>query len=194
MMADNPNELLRQYVGDMLATDKHIHEAVRRQRDDENIQQFVEAHQLVSRLEATLDRLISDLENELERLGGSATSPVKDVVSSALGAMAGMYDKVRSEKVSKMLRDDYTALSLAAISYVMLHTTGRALQDRSVAELAIRHVRELAPMLSGIRRAIPVVVTSELAEDGLPIAVGVAPEAIRETQQAWAMEQVGQSF
>jgi hypothetical protein len=187
-------QALQQYVGDMLAVDKHIHEAVRRQRDDDNMQAHPKAHQLVAHLEEVLDRQISDLESHLERLGGSTSSPVKDAVSSALGAVAGMYDKMRSNTASKMLRDDYTALSLSAISYTMLHTTGLGLQDQATADLALRHLRMLTPIITDISRIIPTIVAVELMEDDeVDVDTTVGPQAVRQTQEAWSSEVINQS-
>jgi ferritin-like metal-binding protein YciE len=187
-------EVLQQYVSDMLALDKHIHEAIRRQRDDKNMQQHGQAHQLVARMEETLDQQISELEQHVERLGGSSSSPVKDAVSATLGAIAGMYDKVRSETASKMLRDDYTALNLAAISYTMLHTTALGLQDQMTADLALRHLRAWTPHITSINRVIPLVVAKELMEDkDVAVNVSVGDEAVRQTQQAWDSSRVQQS-
>jgi len=186
-------DVLQQYVGDMLAVDKHIHEAIRRQRDDANMQEHSDAHHLVARIEATLDQHIEELEQHLERLGGSTSSPVKDAVSSALGAVAGMYDKVRSTTAAKMLRDDYTALNLAAISYTMLHTTGMALHDQTTANLALRHLQALTPLITGINRVVPLVVAYELIKDEVDVDTTVGPEAVRLTQQAWSAEMTHQN-
>jgi ferritin-like metal-binding protein YciE len=193
MSNKDQQDVLQQYVGDMLALDKHIHEAVRRQRDDEKMQEYGDAHQLVARIEATLDQQISDLEQHLERLGGSASSPVKEAVTSALGAIAGLYDKVRSNTASKMLRDDYTALNLAAISYTMLHTTGQALHDQTTANLALRHLESLTPLITGINRVMPLVVAYELIDDDVDVDTTVGPEAVRLTQQAWSAETTHQN-
>jgi hypothetical protein len=177
----------------MLAIDKHIHEAIRRQRDDPKMQEHEDAHSLVARIESTLDQQIADLEQHLELLGGSASSPVKEAVTSALGAIAGMYDKVRSNTASKMLRDDYTALNLAAISYTMLHTTGQAFHDQATANLALQHLEMLTPLITGINRVIPLVVAYELIDNDVDVDTTVGPEAVRLTQQAWSAEMTHQN-
>lgn len=186
-------EVLQQYVGDMLAVDQHIHETVRRHRDDKQVQADAEVHQFVSRVESTFDTLIEELEQLLNRLGGSASSPVKDAVASTVGAVGSMYDKLRSEAVSKMLRDDYTTLSLAAISYTMLNTTGHALNDPATAQIAARHLRQLTPLITGISRLMPLVVARELGEDH-QVEVTAAPQSVRETQVAWSAEVTGQNI
>lgn len=186
-------EVLQQYVGDMLAVDQHIHETVRRHRDDKQVQADAEVHQFLSRVESTFDTLIEELEQLLNRLGGSASSPVKDAVASTIGAVGSMYDKLRSEAVSKMLRDDYTTLGLAAISYTMLNTTGHALNDPATAQIAARHLRQLTPLITGISRLMPLVVARELGADH-QVDVTAAPQSVRETQLAWSAEVTGQNI
>jgi ferritin-like metal-binding protein YciE len=183
-------ETLQQYVSDMLALERHIHEAVRRQRDDSKVSPHVEAHQLISRIEAALDEHIEHLEEHLESLGGEPTSPVKDAVSAVAGVAAGVYDKMRSDPVSKMLRDDYTALSLAAISYTMLHTTGLAMTDHQTAEIALEHLGHWTPLIVEISEVVPLVVARELADEGGMVNAQVGQEAVRNTQQAWSPEAI----
>jgi hypothetical protein len=191
-MQDN-KETLQQYVGDMLAVDRHIHETVRGQRDDKQVQADAEVHQLLSRVESTFDTLIEELEQLLEQLGGSTSSPVKDAVASTVGALGSLYDKLRTEAVAKMLRDDYTALGLAAISYTMLNTTGHALNDAATAQIAARHLRQITPLITGISRAMPLIVARELGEGGV-VNKSAAAQSVRETQQAWSVEVTGQNI
>lgn len=113
-------ETLQQYVSDILATEQHIRKAVERQGTDKSVEQQAEAQQLLNRIGPTLQQHIAALEQQLVTLKGSSSS-AKAVMTSALGIVAGLYDKVRTQEVSRMLRDDYTALSLAAISYTMLY-------------------------------------------------------------------------
>ena len=58
---------------------------------------------------------------------------VKRAAAGVLGIGAAAVDFVRGEKVAKNLRDDYAALSLAVIGYVMLYTVGMSLGDHEVA-------------------------------------------------------------
>lgn len=183
-------DTLQQYVSDMLAVEREIHEAIRIQEEDENVARFTEAQSVISRAEAVLDNHIAALEEHLEQLGGDAASPVKDAVASVLGVAAGLYGKVRGEKVSKMLRDDYTALSLAAISYHMLHTTGLALQSQSTASLALRHLMDWTPIVTELSHTVHKVVVAELEGDGFGIDSSVAQESERMTQEAWDPKRV----
>ncbi len=186
------NSTLQQYVGDMLALERHIHDAVRRQRDDENVTSHPKTHGVISRIESTLDEHIEHLERHLKAIGGDSSSPVKDAVSAVTGAAAGLYDKVRTDKASKMLRDDYTALGLAAISYTMLHTTGLALNSEETANIALRHLRHWTPLIVDISEVIPLVVAKELAEDPGQVSPTVGEQAVRNTQEAWSHESTKQ--
>jgi hypothetical protein len=187
IMSDR-KDTLQQYVSDMLALERHIHEPIKRQRDDERVRKHPETHQLLSRAEAMLDRHIEHLERHLETLGGEPASPVKDAVSAVAGVAAGLYDKVRSDPVSKMLRDDYTALNLAAIGYTMLHTTGLAMTHHQTADIALQHLTDWTPFIVEINEIIPRIVVRELADEGAMVGAQVAQEAIRNTQQAWSRE------
>jgi len=190
--AEKREDALRQYVSDMLATEKHIREAVERQQEDESVKPQAQAYQLVNRIASTMQQHVDELERQGEALQGSSTS-MKDAVTSVLGTAAGLYDKVRTKQTSRMLRDDYTALSLAAISYTMLHTTSQALHDSSTATLALRHLKDITPLITEISRIIPEVVASELTEDFPNLSLGSAAESIRQTQEAWDAQHTRQA-
>lgn len=182
-------DTLQKYVSDMLAVEKHIHEAVRRQKKDDKVTAMSQASSVISRVEEMLDNHIAALESHLEQIGGDdASASIQDAVTSALGVAAGLYDKVRGEKVSKMLRDDYTALSLAAISYEMLYTTGLALNDQSTADLALRHLKDWTPLIMKLSEVTPEVVARELQDNGFTVDASVADQSRRMTQQAWQAE------
>lgn len=191
-MQEKNQQTLRQYVSDMLAVDKHIHETVKRHRDDKQVGADADAHQLLSRIESAFDMIIEELEQHLEHLGGAPSAPIKDAVATTIGALGSMYDKMRTETVSKMLRDDYTTLGLAAISYTQLNTTGYALGSDMTAQVAARHLRQITPLITGISRIMPLVVARELAENHA-VDGSAAPASIRETQQAWSAEVTGQN-
>src|SRR5215213_11215026 len=96
-MKDN-REALRPYIADMAAVEKHIVEAVERQREDDDVKQFPEALQLVTRIESTLKNHVQSLETHLQDYaGGGVAGTLKEAVTGVLGAIAGVYDKVRKD-------------------------------------------------------------------------------------------------
>jgi hypothetical protein len=181
---ESVSQALRTYVNDMIALDKHILEAVERQCEDENVKSDTQVIELVDHIRNRLGHHVSDLETHVARLGSGVGATVKQAVTSVLGVAAGLYDKVRKDPVSRMLRDDYTALNLAAISNTMLHTTALALRDQAVADTALSHLRDLVPLIMHLNEIVPYVVADELTDEG-SVNANAAPEAVSNTQAAW---------
>ena len=186
----NANDILSTYISDMMAFEKGFFEALDRQVKDEKVRTQPQASRLIERIHQTTKAHLSATEQRLHILGGSLTANVKEAVGTLAGIAAGMIDKVRTHAVSKMLRDDYTALSMAAISYTMLHTTGLALRDQATADLALRHLREITPLIVELSEMVPSVVVNELAGQTTDVNSGVAGEAVRNTHQTWTRESI----
>ena len=175
---------LQTYVSDMLAVESHTFEAVERQVDNDDVKKQGDASQLINRIYHVLKQNTEALEQRLEALGGSQ-SALKAAAASVAGAVAGVYDQVRTETVSRMLRDDYTALSLISISYTMLHTTALALQDALTADLALQNLKRITPLVMEISKAMPAVVARDVKEDVPTANTSVAQQAVINTQEAW---------
>ena len=185
----NPQETLQPYVNDMIALTKHIHQAVERQLNDARVKQFPDAYPLINRLDGVLESHIKVLEAHGKAIGDSG-SLLKDAVASVMGVAAGLYDKVRTETVSSMLRDDYTALSLAAMGHTMLHTTALGVRHQATADLALSHLTDLTPIIVEISEVIPLVVVQELQATGEINDPTVGRQAVQNTQKAWSREVV----
>jgi len=180
-------EYLRPYLADMAAVEKHILEAVERQSNDDGFKKLPQALQLVNRIESTLRGHVQTLESQLERFpGGGVAGAVKGTVTGVLGVFAGLYDKVRTETASRGLRDDYTALNLATVSYVMLHTSALALGEAATAELALKNLKDLTPLVMQLNEIIPEAVVRELAEQGKAFDASIVQRAVHSTQEAWS--------
>jgi ferritin-like metal-binding protein YciE len=177
-------QTIADYVGDMAALESHIEEALDRQltevKDDPSALAAVRGfHDMVKRHRDTLKAME-------EETGKTIGTPIKEAGAALIGKAAGIVDLVRTEGISKGLRDDYAAFSLAAISYAMLHTTATALGDDRVASLAERHLRDHAEAIMTINEIMPGVVMRELEKDGHradPAAVGATREAVLRSWQ-----------
>ena len=157
-------QTIADYVSDMAALESHIEEALDRQliefKDDPAALAAVRAfHDMVKQHRDTLKTME-------EETGKTIGTPIKEVGAALIGKAAGIINFVRTEGISKGLRDDYAAFSLAAISYSMLHTTATALGDSRAASLAERHLRDHADAIMRINDVMPGVVTRELEKDG----------------------------
>lgn len=177
---------LQTYVNDMLSLQKHILEAVEHQYADANVKNDPSAYDLVGKLKSALTHQVGELETHVDRLGSQVTATVKEAVTNFLGNIAGLYSHFRKDPVSRILRDDYTALNLASVSYTQLYTTGLAYGDHGVANTALKHLKELTPLIIHINEIMPHIVVSELKDEGPGIDTAVAPKAFADTQAAWA--------
>ena len=181
-------EILNTYATDMAAVETHILEAVERQLGSDDTSRYPDAVRVLTTLKTTLDRHVSGLESYLDGTeGGGIKEAVKEAVLGALGVAAGFYDQIRqTDKVSRMVRDSYTATSLAAISYHMLYTTALALKADDLAALALSNLKDLTAIIGDLSEAVCTVVASELTDEDKTIDPNVGPEAVRATQKAWA--------
>lgn len=173
------------YVSDMLALERHIAKPVESQVKSGDHQDYGRAFEIVTRIQAVTQSHIDALERHLTTIGGHAGSPLKSAWSSLLGGGAAAINQVRKTKISKSLRDDYTALGLAAISYTMLNATALGLGDSTTASLAKRHLDDLTPLIVEISKAMPSVVLAELRDDGETVTMTAAQMSERQTSESW---------
>lgn len=179
------------YVSDMLALERHISAPVEAQLASQDHQEYAQAIALIQQIKTTGDSHIVALEQLLSAQGGNAASPLKTAWASLLGGGAAVINKVRKTKVSKSLRDDSTALSLAAISYTMLNATALGLGDHATAALAKRHLDDIAPLIVSISKAMPAVVLQELRDTGENVAVTASASSQQQTGDSWSESNVG---
>lgn len=183
-MGDKRQETITKYLGDMKSVVSHVHTAMERQRDD--FKDKPEVSQTIARIALALKRQDESLGQRLEALGGSPTHPVKEVVSDALGIVAGLYNKVRTEGAAKGLRDDHVALNLVYISYTTLHTTAVAFGDAETAALAKRSTIECAKFVADVDRLVPPTVFQELQDGDFGSLDGTAPTQTHAVyREAW---------
>ncbi|MDP9111192.1 MAG: hypothetical protein M3M96_06150 [Candidatus Eremiobacteraeota bacterium] len=183
-MEDNKHSITT-YVSDMLALERHMRIPFEAQLKDADFNDYANAKQLVSRLTSLSEKHIDALDSALKNMGGHEASPIKSAVSQFEGMVAGMIDKARKTKVSKALRDDYTALSLCTVSYTMLHATASAMGESTVATLAQKHLEEYAHCVMSIAEAMPQIVVEELQALGLNVDTSAIAQSTEATQRAW---------
>lgn len=183
-MGDKRQETITKYLGDMKSVVGHVRTAMERQKDE--FKDKPEVSQTIGRIAYALQRQDETIGRRLEALGGSPTLPVKEVVSDALGVMAGLYNKVRTEGAAKGLRDDHVALNLVYISYTMLHTTAVALGDAETATIAKRAMIESAKFITEIDALVPATVFRELQDGDFGSLDSAAPEQSQVAyREAW---------
>lgn len=182
------DDLITKHIADISALNAHILEAVERQREDATVKKLPDANTVVIDLERVLRSHGDALGRLAEAYGGGGESLAKQAVTAVAGAVAGLYDKLRESEVTRMLRDDYTALALAAMGYTAMHTFGLAVGEAPIAEAAEQHLRDITPLQVSISRVLPYITVAELsaeADGEFVVNGGVADEAMVRTQEAW---------
>lgn len=189
-MARDKNEAINSYISDMLALEDHIEKAIRGQLED--LKDHPDVISELRQIHRKVEHHISDLRGlSASRQAGGVKETVKRAGSAVLGAAAGVIDLVRTEGLPKNLRDDYTALSLASVSYTMLHTTGLSLGDQEVAELARQGFADYAESLTRLQAIIPAAVVAFFKQEGLPAREDVIPEVRRTIEEVWQNQSSG---
>lgn len=188
-MANNQkNEVITTYTSDVHSLVTHGVQAIHRQVEQLKDVSHQDAKTAVGAFEATLRGQQAALEDRIKALGGSATGPVKDVVSAVAGVAAGLIDAVRSAETAKAIRDDHTYLSHLGISWLMLYTTATSLGDAETAALAERGYQETTKMIMHVDRILPKIVTEELRENRELMPIDVGEQARVMVKNAWQRE------
>lgn len=189
-MGSTPNakDTLDSYITDMLALEEHIAKAI-----DAQLADFRKDHPefaaTLTTASTTTARHIGALESLKNSRNIDSGSVVADAVKRAGSIVAGLgaaaIDLVRSEKLPKNLRDDYTAYSLAAIGYQMLMTTAISLDDAQVTEQARTHFADYTRVVMELSKAIPSAVIEDLRSQGLSVNANAAETVRDEVQKIW---------
>lgn len=177
------NETLATYVGDMHALEKHLLEAYERQLN--LTEGMPEAHQVVHQLVQSTTRHITALEQRVAAIGETdkgVADAIKTFVAGLFGVAAGAIDHIRPQSVSKALRDSYTASNHAIIGYIMLQTTGIALNDTETASLAERHLQDHVGNAQAIANVMPSLVVKDISDDVGAVSPGAATQVTSNQQ------------
>ena len=174
---------LADYLGDLISLEGHIEAALDHQKKE--AQDDPTAGPLVNEFHDMVKSQRDALKAIQPEKGSTAGNPIAEFGSTVLGKAAGVIDRIRTEGVSKSLRDDYVAFNLAAISYTMLYTTSTALGDKQLADLSERHLTNYAAAIQKINQSIADVVVRELAKDNHDVQGDAASKTRSIVDTAW---------
>ncbi|NBC25383.1 MAG: hypothetical protein GVY08_00840 [Bacteroidetes bacterium] len=181
---------LQKYTSDLLALENHFMNALKKQKTSEQIKDE-KVIELLHELDKMTSSHVISLEHHVDRLGGELKSDIKTKIASFAGSLAGLIDAARTDTMSKMLRDDYTALSMITIGYTMLHTHALAEEDELLAELTKENLTNCTTMITEISKVVPLAVAREVTDDA-DRAEEIGNMALNNTQAAWKPDVVNQ--
>jgi len=179
-------ETLHGYVTDMLALEQHIQKAVRGQLEAIDTEQpalILHLRHILTHVERHIEQL-KELDEKIDA-GARIGEAVKRAGSIVAGLGAAAIDLVRTERLPKNLRDDYTAASLAYVGYIMLFTTASAFEDHDTARLAATCLGDYAQVLTTLQDLIPSAVVFELRTQGFNVFEEAASEASVRVEGIW---------
>ncbi len=116
---------------------------------------------------------------------------IKAAVSGLAGVAAGAIDFVRPQSVSKALRDSYTATNHAIIGYIMLQTSGVALNDSATSTLAQQHLQDHVNNAQAIANVIPSLVVKDISDDVGSVEPGAASQVTNNQQLGFLFHSTG---
>ncbi len=176
---DKGKKIIADWVGDMIAIEAHIEEALDAQLKVKD--QVPAAASSVQRFHDTTKANRDRLRAYQEKVGSTGGNPVIDAGASILGKAAGLIDRFRNDTLTKAIRDDYTAFNHASVGYTLLHTTAVALGDGETADLAAQNLKVHASNVQHINHIISDVLMEEITKDEYPIKNA---QAAAETRKA----------
>ena len=177
---------LTDYTNDLLTFNRHFLSAVRKQKDSEAMK-HPKAADLLHDIDIALTHQINELEQFDELIDDNTLSELKNKLASVFGNMAGSIDSLREDPNSKILRDDYTALSMLASGYTMLHTAASMNEHPELASFSKQSLERIAQLITETSRVLPFVVADELGSDSTDTS-SIAEASMKETQEAWNPE------
>ncbi len=128
----------------MYALEEHLAQPLKSQVDDKDFERYPIAHALVRSMLTRTDEAMVELEAAAKGLGGKARGTFKAAITTVAGVAAAVINEGRTHPITKKLRDDSAALSLAALGYELLHATANALGSPEVAVVAQNQLHRVA--------------------------------------------------
>ncbi len=179
------------HVSDLITVEKQIEESLSNQLAMDAFRTYPEAHELAREMQTTLRRHYTFLEEELRQIGSFGTGvSVKSAAVAMTGKLAGLMSKTRTHETSRVIRDNYTALSLMAIACTLLHAFATGVGNKRVADLAISHLKDAARWIIRLSEQAPHAVIREMKEDGILKDEDAGRKTIEETMAAWHTQEV----
>ncbi|WP_428236386.1 hypothetical protein [Gracilimonas sp.] len=174
-------EKLQDYTTDLYALLKHTQKAVKTQKSSSKVD-HTKAVDLLHDIDVALTEQLNEFDGMEDLLNSGTATTIKEKLATVSGSLAGLMDTQREDPVSKMLRDDYTALSMIASGYTMLHTAALGAGEDHLAEFTKSSLTTIAALITETSRVMPHVVANELDVEQ------IAEAAETNTQECWNPE------
>jgi hypothetical protein len=147
---------------------------------------FSDAKNILIETKEVLDQHYTPLNNALDQLERDAELTRKITAEGNGDNSLSLVSRSRErERISSLLRNNYSALNLITMGNTLLHTTALALGCQEVALIALKHLENLAPLVVKMGALLPDVAIRELRRESADIDLAIAAVALKNTQAVW---------
>ena len=166
MITTQRTQAIRTAIANVRAIEDQLRQQIEAQLENAAVSRQDDATRVLRSVVPVLSRYTVLLDRRLQEFEADQGG-LSDAVTSVVGTVAGWIEALRTEEeVSRILRDDYAALSLALIQNRMLVVTALAVEDPETAEVAKRHIDDLRECLRDVESILTVVLEDELEQAG----------------------------
>lgn len=180
--------ILTQYVSEQIALEEHLSHLVAEQMSEIDNEDYAGVHELLASVQYILEQHFQPLNDALSVLENeNAARQKKTERGQEKKRILRRVEQgaQESQRISKMLRDDYSALNSITMSNTLLHTTALLVDKIDVANLALQHLKNLTPLVVKIGELVPEVIAQELRHNSPKIDCSLAKTAIENVKSAW---------
>lgn len=175
------DDILTQQLSEQIALEEHLCALLREQITEMDPIDFADARELLRTTSEVLERHFTPLNQLLDTLEDAAEGESATNETSAAAANR----EQQNIRISRMLRDDYSALNLITISNSLLHSTALTVAASDIATVALQHLEHLTPLVVKIGNLVPSVVARELRAEQIAVDASAAETAQRNIHDAW---------
>ena len=127
---ENHDHILKRYLSEQIALEEQLCCIIESQISEIDEGDFADARDLLKKTGQVLERHFTPLNDLLAKLERDAIIVKKSAISSNGGEFNVPRNRERQNRISRILRDDYSALNRITISNTLLHTAALALDCR----------------------------------------------------------------
>jgi hypothetical protein len=179
-------EILEQHIHEQIALEEQLCRILRMQAEGISSPEFADAKALLLHAADALEEQYRPLNELLDSLEKESEGASAQIIANNGHGIRNFLDLEKQKCVlSRLLRDDYSALNHITISNTSLHTAALALNSDAVATLALKHLEALAPLVIKIGKLVPQVILRELQSLLPTVDLAVAEQATQNTRAAW---------
>lgn len=187
-------KMLRKYAESILALEKYLLESVNKhlatQKETLNKSNLEPMKSAMTKVQEICSKQVSELKELVEDLDGGVSTDIKTSIASATATFSGLFSRVRSDQLAKMLRDTYIGLSSLSCGYSMFYTSAIAMDNDDIAESSLKRLKEITPLVVKLSDLLPLAVMTDMDSSLAHKHPAMENLAKMAMQEAWAGEHV----